>query len=62
MAEPRARSIAIALASDGSKRVVVERDLPQPSTALSSAKIQFDIAAIRHLLALSTEGTAAEPA
>ena len=61
-AEPRARSISIALAHDGSKRVVVERDLPQTSAAPSSAKIQFDIAAIKQLLALSSEGTEAEPA
>ncbi|MBR0938145.1 hypothetical protein [Bradyrhizobium jicamae] len=59
-AEPRARSISIALEPDGGKRVVVERDAP--SAPLPSAKIQFDIVAIRQWLAQSSEGIAAEPA
>ena len=61
-AEPRARSISIALMPGGGKRVVVEQDRPTPHTAMPPAKIQFDITAIRQWLVQSSEGTATEPA
>ncbi|AUC96821.1 hypothetical protein CWS35_23160 [Bradyrhizobium sp. SK17] len=55
VAEPRARSISIALTPDGGKRVVIEQDTQRLTATMLAEKIQFDIPAIRLLLQRTAE-------
>lgn len=61
-AEPRARSISIALTANGGKRVVIEQDVPLAPAVMLPERIQFDIAAIRQLLLQPADHQTAEPA